>query len=258
MTVENTFSALVRNPANNDAAQSGDDTGSYSSDDDLLDEYEGETTAQASMKSIADCNDHLFKLAIEVRNPSTRLSMSKAFQYRCLDEATGLDLFDRFVSLQVDEKHVEIIIFHARRGPTAPEYDFRYLVNRMAKANTLRRRQFGYWRHHRTKLAQSGPDMGFSDRRAPSQHSKPTTATHLDLSKVQPLNHLDGYHDGQSVASVVTLHRSESTNEERIEYPDPPSLVHSEEAKRTIPKEFLCPFCFTICPVRLAQKQSWK
>jgi hypothetical protein len=248
--------------------QSEDDTESLSSDDDLLDEYEDETTAQASLRSIMDCNDHLFKLAIEIRNPSTRVSMSKALRYRLIDHETKVDLFDQYAALQIDRQHVESVISHLSTHPAAPEERCQYLVDRMAKANVLRSRQFGYWRHHHSKLLRGVPDaqldvaqvidrvtnMHLSGGEARSEQSKPTTATNLPLSQLRTVYDSDV----QSVASAMTVQPSDGLHVERLQYPEPPSLERTDPHKTTTAKEFSCPYCFIICPARLAGKHNWE
>ncbi|KAM0264246.1 hypothetical protein ACHAQJ_000734 [Trichoderma viride] len=141
------------------------------------------------LDSIKDPIDRLYKLAVWIRNPATRLASSRARNFKQVDEESNVDLFESFENYDYDyvsslfleyEKHKAI-----QENPTVEHNDAvgddgdvddkdqvwepirkilnqnkdkisngaeSYLVGRIALANGHRRRQFAYWRKHKDKL----------------------------------------------------------------------------------------------------------
>ena len=81
--------------------------------DEVLDDYEDDSEVGTIFKSATDIIDRLYKLAIKIRNPKTRLSSSKAVTFKKVDEDTGIDLIQEFA--QAETRHVEELFWDHRR-----------------------------------------------------------------------------------------------------------------------------------------------
>ncbi len=137
------------------------------------------------LDDVRDLLDRLYKVSTKIRNPSTRLGLSKALRHKEIDRETDVDLlramepFDRdyirslFLQYQRDKvllEHPTVELSLGDRGNKGCEGDDQirdpicaiissqgqdsYLVLRLARANTRRRQQFAYWKMHREKLIQ--------------------------------------------------------------------------------------------------------
>jgi hypothetical protein len=97
----------------------------------------------------------LYKLSFKIRSPSSRSMAVKAMLYKEVDKETGVDLFS--VYSESDRRHVEESLKELRKDRASPQLegqrDYQFLVDRLSKAVTNRRRYFRYWRRHATKLA---------------------------------------------------------------------------------------------------------
>jgi hypothetical protein len=235
-----------------------DDSLSGSDDSDSLEGFDDETLAQAAFKSVSDSIDRLFKLAMRVRNPATRTGFSRGYHYDQFDPDSGMGLFNTFLEQRIDERYIENLVNSYGKPVLEGEHDVTFLVDRLAKANNKRRRQFAYWKHHKlnqvkhTEMAKQkiAQQLQFPGARAPSTsgHSKPTTATYVDHTKID-------LEDSRSVFSTVSMMLPEPTkSEEVLEFPPVPQKYVSDEDI----KEFECPYCFTICSKRLLQKKLWR
>ena len=202
--------------------------------------------------------DRLYKLSFKIRNPATRLGFSKARSYRAIDEETGIDLMDRYGCY--DLRHIaEIMAQHMHLSPEECESDD--LVQRLAKANTNRRRQFGQWRRHKLKMDSVG--KGFvqkvnqksSAEAARSllnipQDSKtgalsvPSTATKVDE------NNVDLTDTASAISTSTYAAMFTEDDEHNISIPPLPKSLCTG-------KEFECPFCHVLCSRLVADKISW-
>lgn len=86
-----------------------DDEGDEGDDGNLLDILLG---------SIKDVIDRLFRLAIQLRSPDTRLRSSRAQNFQILDD--GVDLFECFHEFDLD--FVSSFFRHFRKGPKSVHY----------------------------------------------------------------------------------------------------------------------------------------
>ena len=226
-----------------------------SGDEGSLDGFDDETTAKVAFSSVVDCIDRLFRLSMKVRNPTMRTGLSKGLSFRRIDDETGLDLFDRFADLKIDEGHIENLFRAHYLGRIS------YLIARLTKANIQRRRQFAYWSQHRLKLGKFCEKVNIIQGQriqipalvgvsAVSQYSKPTTATQLVHGKIS----LDD--DAQSAISTVSVNLPELTDSfcDFDTFPDPPS---NSGAQKDL-KEFECPYCYTVCSYRLLNRRKWR
>lgn len=203
--------------------------------------------------------DRLYKLSFKIRNPATRLGFSKARKFRQIDEETGIDLMEGFASF--DLRHVAEIIAQYW-GMVQAECENFELVQRLARANTRRRRQFGQWRRHRLKLesAEKAFAQAMEDKsnvqatsvllKVPEGSEKgafsvPSTATRLDESKVD-LN------DTASVTTspTYTILLTEDDGNDVVIPPLPKNLGTD--------KHFECPYCHVLCSKRMSDKRMWE
>ncbi|KAI1571842.1 hypothetical protein PtrEW7m1_007729 [Pyrenophora tritici-repentis] len=100
-----------------------------------------------------DIIDNLYKLSVRIRTPSIRSRSLKASSYMQKDPETGVDVLSMYAEL--DLKHVQELLSDLRRSfPNNEEMDKDFLIVRLSKSITLRRRNFKYWKRHRDKLAE--------------------------------------------------------------------------------------------------------
>ena len=237
-------------------------------ENDLLEGYgtgaEGDVSAiDLVLESITDALDRLFRLATKVRNPSTRQIASRVYSYKDVDEATGVDVIDEYAKFD----HQHILELFSYRGKTASAGPNHYLVNRLSRANTFRRQQFGYWRRRRRKLqnVQSPPPVPTisvtetvqinllirtGEAAEPVQAlsrtatSKPYTASALDPARIN----VDDNKSTVSVSEYAPTARG--LNNEFINWPAPPPKLKGK-------KHFECPYCFTLCSSGYLEKRAW-
>lgn len=198
---------------------------------------------------------------MRIRNPRIRHGFSKADSYEKRDPDTNEDLIRPFI--EVDRKHVQNIVAQYR-GCKVTELDDDFLVNRLAEANTRRRRRFAYWSQHRLNLSRRSEAMkqrAEEHPTGPSQLTRPqiapttvltqaTTATYLDITKVD-------VDDGKSVISTSSIWMSEENTIAREDAIDVPALPKSLQDREDL-KEFECPYCFTICSRRFLRCTAWR
>lgn len=203
--------------------------------------------------------DRLYKLSFKIRNPATRLGSSKARSYRALDEETGVDLMEQYACF--DLGHVaEIVAPHWGMSPG--ECEGHDLVQRLAKANTNRRRQLGQWRRHKLKLESVGngfvlmvnknPNLvaGSSLSHIPQGSQKgalslPSTATKLDENTIN----LDD--NASAISSSTYAIKATEDDEHNLNIPPLPEKLCTD-------KEFECPYCHILCSSRLSNKMAWE
>jgi hypothetical protein len=149
-------------------------------------EDESETNMDLILDSIKDIIDRLYKLATKIRNPSTRLTNSKAQYFKEIDEESGVDLLQSYAHF--DRDYVSSMLLQYRKAKALEEQPVEkvskvqslesdadgvwnplrdvlskyqedlksgresFLVARIARANMRRRQQFGYWKRHRESL----------------------------------------------------------------------------------------------------------
>ncbi|RFU72523.1 hypothetical protein TARUN_9733 [Trichoderma arundinaceum] len=207
------------------------------------------------LDSIKDPIDRLYKLAVWIRNPATRLPSSKARNFQQIDEETKVDLFKAFESWDYDyvsslfleyEKHKAIqehptVEYQSAVGDNGGlenedevwepvgnvlklNKDKRlrgtesYLVHRIAQANGRRRQQFAYWRKHKDKLREHTSVV----MEAPTQESSTTIGIKDgEIEKLKaPL----------SVTTATQLRLSQIAGKEVLEKEDVLNLSISEYA----------------------------
>ncbi len=253
-------------------------------ENELLDGYgtgaEGDMPAiDLVIESITDAIDRLFRLAVKVRDPSTRQIASRVYNYKDIDDTTGINVMDEYAKW--DHNHiVELFSQHGEQqqeqqhaseavGEAAAAIEPQhYLIERLSRANTFRRQQFGYWSRRRRKLQDLKPSAPISLNlatemvqvnvvtttgevanalQAPSRvaTSKPYTASMLDPNKIN-------FDDNKSTVSVSEYApTARGLANETLDWPAPPSKLKGK-------KHFECPFCFTLCSSGYLERRAWK
>ncbi|OCL10029.1 hypothetical protein AOQ84DRAFT_375290 [Glonium stellatum] len=256
-----------------DGSENGDDV--WSQDEEDSDEDEApKTELEQRFLDIVDIIDNLYKLSVRIRSPTLRSRSLKAASYRPVDPDTGIDIFEQYASF--DLQHTQELLSHIRfdsSAQRAEEDD--YLVERLSKAITLRRRQFKYWRRHRDKLGASSsiedikPQLPLGQQEIVKVESPPdktsetgalnvtkeptsewTPKSLLSGTEVTQHHHsLDEVVDIQSITSYATTTRDLAGR--GIELPSPPKTATRE-------RDFECPYCFIICPARYGKGRAWR
>ena len=230
-----------------------------SEDEEALMSYQEDSISTIVLENARLIIDRLYKLSFKIRNPATRLGLSNAKSYREVDEETGVDLMDWYASF--DLRHVVKILAQCWQK-SEQECESHYLVQRLARTNTLRRRQFGHWRRHRLKLESADKAFAQTMRNETNVQanstllkipggseigalSLPSAATRLDENNVK-LNDTASITSGSTYAGLFT-----DDDENRICIPALPK-------KLCTGKEFECPYCHVLCSKRISNKTAWE
>ncbi|KAF2205846.1 hypothetical protein GQ43DRAFT_459672 [Delitschia confertaspora ATCC 74209] len=259
------------------------DSGGESDTDSFFSEDEDSNSEDATPKTeleqrfceIVDIIDNLYKLSVRIRSPTLHSRSLKAASFQAVDSETGVDMFEQY--RHFDLLYTRELLKYLRTphvGSEEGEDD--YLIERLSKAITLRRRQFKYWRRHRDKLGVIIAQDGLNTEQLHTlphpelpRHVSPeaeTGSARFTLSKVPasekpPRSLLSGteathYHqsldeivDSQSVTSYASTTRDLTGR--GIELPSPPRAADGE-------KDFECPYCYVICPARYGKGRSWR
>jgi hypothetical protein len=190
-----------------------------------------------------------------------RLGLSKATKYTEVDPDTGVNLVEVYAS--IDQKYLaELFSSFGHQDPE--KLESHYLVQRLGRANTRRRQQFGYWRKRKVKWKEYSKSLekraANYSRTLPISHggelcvadgpqsapSQPSTATWLNQAQVKLEE------DVASITSTKTfLIFADEKGGDLISIPPPPALDLDA-------KEFECPYCFMICPRKTANVREWE
>ncbi|CAI7586420.1 unnamed protein product [Penicillium pancosmium] len=226
--------AVVREESSDDSEEEDFESSDGEDDESVIDLLLG---------SIAGTIDKLYRLSFKIRNPAMRLGFSRSVKYHEIDPETGVDLIEQL--RENDRRHIEQLFgFYRSTSPDKVENDF--LVRRLAKANTRRRQQFKHWKKRRSQF----DTLPKADERQPGTAvlktpSRPSTATFLDLSKVN----LD---DSLSIVSSSTMAITKDEEKgDSFSIPPPPNYLWEKD-------EFECPYCFTLCPRKLLNQTNWQ
>ena len=230
----------------------------YSESDESSEEEEFyQTYQQYSISTVVLGNvkiviDRLYKLSFKIRDPATRLGFSNARSYRLIDEETGVDLTDYYTSL--DLRHITKIV--ARNWQESREVcGNHYLVQRLARANTNRRRQIGYWQNQAKTLKRQDHSAAQTNPVALQVQAMPDSSSKKGLPTSHSIN--DGH--------LKEAFRVEDFTPTRTALKAPPNK--DEEADVCIPviptkllakEEFECPYCGIPCARRFANQSTWE
>ncbi|KAF2272780.1 uncharacterized protein EI97DRAFT_436707 [Westerdykella ornata] len=249
----------------------------FSEDEDSDDSDDGapKTELEQRFREIVDIIDNLYKLSVRIRLPTIRTRSLRAAAYQPKDPDTGVDILEQYAVF--DLQHTKELVAQLRAPYNNKAEDNDFLIERLSKAITLRRRQFKYWRRHRDKLGQSNliDDEPLAIPAVPQRpvelhrhdtlevhHSEPVTILpkvpasektgKTLLSGTEATHHhqsLDDIVDSKSVTSYATTVRDLSGK--GIDLPPPPKAADGE-------KDFECPYCFVICPARYGRGRPWR
>ena len=219
-------------------------------DDEAPQELE-EPLAEIALDNIRDTIDRLYRLSFRIRNPPTRLGFLKAKRERLIAE-DGTDLTELVQA--IDLKHVgDLMAKHLKMPPE--EIRNHFLVQRLAKANTTRRQQFGLWRRHRLKVEQQIEGTGGSKNIAlhdgsgeTSQQTSVTISQPTTATKIDPSIYSD---ETQSVFTSSTFTPLSKEDQGR-------EIVIPRLPRKVRGKDFECPYCYILCPGRISNSSAWK
>jgi hypothetical protein len=264
-----------------------------SENDEFLASYNAKPLADILLESIVAAIDRLYRLSFKIRYPATRFDLSRVMKFEDFDSETGTDILTHYA--QFDKTHTKELLrefraplsatserpthdaempaestdhFEAGVGDEDPhstsisqtrqdELDTDYLVQRLARANNIRRRQFRYWQTHQKKLAAVKAEAVHADNvRPPGSKAdlgtwKPAPSfatTEATKAKDEDID----LGDNRSVVSSATyaLMQKEPGNEE-VRVPPFPEWLEDK-------KEFECPYCRILCPGSMGKKSAWE
>jgi len=241
---------------------------SLPSDDELYSISQPRDGLSHISQRIQDQIKDLYKLSFRIRNSTSK--PARAFHYKEIDPSSGLDIFgDCFVAFDGD--HVSELFRSLRRNHAPLSEDDNVLVRRFAKANTSRRRQFRYWQKHAQKLAiieasepviplvtameyrigpptiQTSPEPVTNTQTSQSHQGK-TIFTTTEATFFDPKLDLTTL-ETQSVVSSATTSRD--LEGKPADLPPPPAEVLNGQ-------DFVCPYCFVLCPSAHGRGRAWR
>ena len=262
-----------------------------SDDEDSNTSDENDSELAERQSEIQDTIAHLYRLSFKMRNASHRSLSVKALSIKIADPETGEDLFSGYASF--DYQHVLESLQQLRQVPQPLTPDLQsarkghndiptFLLERLSRAITNRRRYFAYWQRHALKLS-CIVDESVAPQKNPIT-SKETKAEELwvrlvaqsnnqdRLKAVLPnrdnlmqisgsktvisgtdisgyRNNLDDQLDTQTVISYATTAKDADGN--LVDLPPPPADASSKP-------EFICPYCWVACPSRQGKGKSWQ
>ncbi|KAK4075683.1 hypothetical protein Trihar35433_2243 [Trichoderma harzianum] len=190
---------------------------------------EMESDMDLLLDSIKDPIDRLYKMAVWIRNPATRITSTKARNLQQVDEETNVDLFKSFENFDYD--HVSSLFLEYEKNKALQE-------DPIAKPHDA-----------------VGDDEALVEDRLQDKNEKVrapltvTTATQLRLS----------HEIGKELEkeNVMTLAVSEyapsawNPSKDIVSFPSPPKASPADEF-------FECPYCYTICPASILSEKAWR
>ena len=237
-------------------------TESEASDDEDLSSYQTESLTHLAFENLVGVIERLYRLSFKIRTSRTRTGFSKAVNYRHVDEDSGIDLIDRYA--EEDLKHIQEVISQPQ-SISMEECRTHYLVQRLAKANTRRRQQFGQWRKHREKLElgerrldKHSVTVPLLSKLLPSAQNLeipvgvkgPTTSRPSTATRVLDTN-VDLDDTTSMISSSTYAVVAEEPGNPKLHVPRPPKSFHTKG-------EFECPYCFTLCSRRTLGTEAWQ
>ncbi|KAI9761901.1 MAG: Checkpoint kinase 2 [Geoglossum simile] len=254
---------------------------------DTSDENNSELAERQS--EIQDTITHLYRLSFKMRSASHRSLSIRALSIKVVDPETGEDLFSGYAGF--DYQYVLESLQQLRQVPQSLTLDLQpvqrvndipaFLLERLSRAITNRRRYFAYWQRHALKLSRIVDEPVVPQKSSVTskeiKHEEPlvrlTTQPHdkdwlkllpnranlmpisgpktvisgTDISKYQ--SNLDDQLDTQTVISYATTARDIEGNS--ADLPPPP-------ADASFKPEFVCPYCWVACPSQQGKGKSWR
>lgn len=238
---------------------------------------EDEPMIKLYFENVIEAIDQLFKLASQIRSPATRQARTGVDLYRDVDA----DIKSTYIRLRklADQRGIEQLLIQSRKAlnPSGDENtEFRlesedyFLVQRLQKANHLRRQQFEYWKRHKRRSVREtskavgfvpfGPSEGLPMTRdqgkRPLQGLLPTaqmserTGSLMSSAPALPQSFMLG--ESKSTYSGTSRGLTvRGPSGEKIKWPKPPY-------EKNYGKAFECPYCFFICSPKYLEDLAWR
>jgi hypothetical protein len=234
---------------------------------------------------IQDAIEYLYRLSFKMRNASYRSLSTKVLSIKIGGRKDEIELFSSYAKfdheyvmeslqqLRQTQRPLTEKLEPSKRNVNDNPPDF--LLERVSRAITNRRRYVAYWQRHALKLSQA--DLVVSDKPKTErlqvgkealalahdqdqqpQAINPTTAPLVTDSETKTLlsatdvsqyqADLDDQLDAGTVISYATTAKDISGNS--IDVPLPPVDAIPES-------EFVCPYCWVVCPSTPADARGW-
>lgn len=241
---------------------------SLPSDDELDAISQSEHDLSFTTQTIQGLIKDLYKLSFRIRNSTTK--STKAAHYKEIDKTSGLELFSDCYAV-FDRNHIRELFRSLRKDSTSLAADDDILIQRFATSNTARRRQFRYWQRHAQKLiTPEQPSMFTINAIALGPSEEPTKLQHIPsvrtITQPPQSNHTKSIFttteatlfdfkldltslETQSVVSSVTTARDLEGRPADL----PPAPIAASRGQ-----DFVCPYCFVLCPFRHGQGRAWR
>jgi len=269
----------------NDPTDDDEDIEDYS---DTSSELDGGELAER-LGEVKDVMNQLYRLSFKIRNTKFRSVTKKALLLKEEDPETGKDLFSTYAIF--DRRHIQESLNHLRGLLSSKEFASEpardpkqvfmdvldtngddFLLDRLAKATTNRRRYFAYWRRHALKLSGVADDPSLQQAvsnpttfvKSTDSFSKPRDTLPVPgnlMSTLEPKTivsgtdfsqynrNLDEQLDTETIISYTTT--AYDVDGKSPELPSPP-------LDATCKSEFLCPYCWVACPSRQGKGKAWQ
>ncbi|KAH8704430.1 ankyrin repeat-containing domain protein [Phaeosphaeriaceae sp. PMI808] len=260
-----------------------DEVGDLGADDDEDEDsdtsYEGNSELAERQSEIKAAITHLYRLSFKMRNASHRSLSTKAISMKQIDPETGEDLFSGYT--RYDYQYVLESLQQLRQIPQPLRQDLQpirrkddiptFLLERLSRAMTNRRRYFAYWRRHALKLSRVVPQKNPATSEEaklkttetspakyfPGQDKLKNQSTQIygpetvisgtDISKYR--SNLDDLLDTETVISYATT--AKDIDGKSADLPPPPADASSNP-------EFVCPYCGITCPSWQGKGKPWR
>lgn len=247
--------------------------------------YEGNSELTERQSEIEDTIIHLYRLSFKMRNANYRSTSTRALATKITDPQTGEDLFSGFAFF--DHQYVLESLEQLRRAPQMISSSSQparktddiipvFLLDRLSRAMTNRRRYFAYWQKHALKLSRIADESLVSPKglaaardpkfeglgprsvapvdeqtklKAETMQIPPseTAISGTDASQYRVI--MDDRLETDTVISYATT--AKDINGISAILPPPPANLSSK-------REFVCPYCKVGCPSWQGKGKSWR
>ncbi|KAF1933465.1 uncharacterized protein M421DRAFT_88673 [Didymella exigua CBS 183.55] len=252
------------------------DDGFFSEDDEDEDE-DGGSKKELTMRydEVVDIIDNLYKLSVRIRTPTIRSRSLKAASYQPKDPETGVDILSTYA--HYDQQHTRELLHDLRKAHSSElQGSDDYLVARLARGITLRRRHFKYWRRHRDKLSMSNDieEGAVYPRHPPDQFNALQYNDAVDAPLIQPiimlkqalsqktaktmLSGTEATHHHQSLDEIVDTKSVTSYAVTVTDIHGKGVILHPPPTQADGERDFECPYCYIICPARYGRGRPWR
>ncbi|KAF2497514.1 hypothetical protein BU16DRAFT_537163 [Lophium mytilinum] len=251
-----------------------DDEASETSSEDSEDEPAvPRSELRQRLSSINNIIADLYKLSFKIRSTTTRAKTRKTATYTEVDPDTGVELYSQYAVF--DSLYVSELLHSLQKSSSSDEVENSFLIDRLGRAITRRRKQFRYWKRHGSKLATAHtPFEQHHDGESQSarQHQSrgldtggltvreklirldatPSVLSRSIFSGTEATTYdkkLDDLLETQSVVSYATT--VYNFDGKGVDLPPPPPGAGTGSG-------FVCPYCMVLCPPRHGTGRSWR